>query len=405
MELQIGDLVIVKESGKSGMITSISEEEFDIYYCLGDAYMYWESQLTKIPTKFKIGDKVKCIKNLWENGSDQIGTIFEIKNIELDNEQRVIYSQNDVFFSEDELERYSETDMIYNHLNGGRKEMTERVKQTYLAGDLLKKGSIMLRNAESEELRLNGVKIYSPIEDKSINDKSNQTEESNNGLAERIVKNDTRAIIESDIIVIEPQDDAKGTMVELGQLKGMKDASRMMNELIELFAEQNNDSFEDLKYEVLQLANKLDKKVYPHYEDIRRMDLPECADRRSWSVNQYVYGVCLDLTNGKGFYEWDDIVKELHDEYLLPWQVEYIELMEKALEESKDECQKGKEYGTHKIVNVKGIMNKYNLDHEEMYKDIYRMNDLYFKNLTFISRSMKENYEVEIDHKKQIVEV
>lgn len=347
MELQIGDLVIIKDSGKSGMINSIIEERQHLY-------------------------GIDCTEG---------------------------------YFLEDELEKYSETDMIYNHLNGGRKEMTKKVKQTYLAGDLLKKGSIMLRNAESEELRLNGVKIYSPIEDKSINDKANQTEESNNGLAERIVKNDTRAIIESDIIVIEPQDDAKGTMVELGQLKGMKDASRMMNELIELFAEQNNDSFEDLKYEILQLANKLDKKVYPHYEDIRRMDLPECADRRSWSVNQYVYGVCLDLTEGKGFYEWNDIVNELHDEYLLPWQKEYVELMNKALEESKNESQTGVIFGTHKIVNIKGIMDKYNLDHEEMYKDIYRMNKLYFKGLTFISKFLKENYQVEIDFNEKTVEI
>lgn len=318
MKLQIGDLVIVKNNGKSGMITSIFEDEQNLYTVdYGEEYLL-ESELTKVPTKFKVGDRVKCVKNLWENGSDQIGTVFEIEKIELDSDKRVTYAQWEVYFLEDELERYSETDIIYNHLNGGQKEMTEKVKQTYLAGDLLKKGSIMLRNAESEELRSNGVKIYSPIEDKSINDKVNQTEESNNGLAERIVKNDTRAIIESDFIVIEPQDDAKGTMVELGQLKGMKDASRLINNLIDRFKEQNNANFEDLEYEIIKLADKLDKKVYPHYEDIRRTDLPECGDRRSWAVNQYVYGVCLDLTDGKGFYEWDDIVNELHNEYLLP---------------------------------------------------------------------------------------
>lgn len=405
MELQIGDLVIVKEDGKSGMITSILEEAQDLYGVDCEDDYLLESELTKVPTKFKVGDKVKCVRNLWENGSNQIGTIIEIKTIELDNDKKVVYSQDDIYFLEDELEKYSETDIIYNHLNGGHKEMTEKVKQTYLAGDLLKKGSIMLRNAESEELRLNGVKIYSPIEDKSINDKANQTEESNNGLAERIVKNDTRAIIESDFIVIEPQDDAKGTMVELGQLKGMKDASRMINKLLEKYKYIGQVSNSDLFKELETLSKKLDKKVYPHYEDIRRTDLPECGDRRSWSVNQYVYGVCLDLTEGKGFYEWKDIVKELHDEYLLPWQIEYIELMKKALEESKKESQAGIRVGTHKMVNVKGIMDKYNLDHEEMYEDIYRMNKLYFKGLTFISKSLKENYKVEIDCREQVVEI
>ena len=27
-----------------------------------------------------------------------------------------------------------------------------------------------------------------------------------------------------------------------------------------------------------------------------------------------VYGVCLDLTDGKGFYEWDEILDELERE-------------------------------------------------------------------------------------------
>lgn len=274
-------------------------------------------------------------------------------------------------------------------------------KQTYLAGDLLKKGSIMLRNEESKQLRGVGVEIYSPIEDKSINDKKNQTEESNNGLAERIVRNDTKAIIQSDIIVIEPQDDAKGTMVELGQIKGMKDASRMMHELIELFAEQNNDNFEDLKYEVLQLANKLDKKVYPHYEDIRRMDLPECGDRRSWSVNQYVYGVCLDLSEGKGFYEWDEIVKELEQEYMEVWQKEYIDKMNNMI----IACKEHKE--SKAIINVKKIREKYNLDKEKMFEEIFRINRVKFNNSetsTFISNYYMENDYVEINLNDQLFE-
>ena len=44
-----------------------------------------------------------------------------------------------------------------------------------------------------------------------------------------------------------------------------------------------------------------------------RTDIPEKGDRRSFGVNQYVYGVCLDLTDGKGFYEWDEIMEELRN--------------------------------------------------------------------------------------------
>lgn len=280
-------------------------------------------------------------------------------------------------------------------------------KQTYLAGDLLKKGSIMLRNVESEELRNVGVKIYSPIEDKSINDKNNQTEESNNGLAERIVRNDTKAILESDIIVIEPQDDAKGTMVELGQLKGMKDASIMINEILNKHKDTikyifNTDEYISLIIEDLQeLSNKLDKKVYPHYEDIRRMDLPEVADRRSWSVNQYVYGVCLDLTDGIGFYEWEDIVKELEQEYIKDWQKEYIELANSLFEKCENDNIK------IMLLDVNEIMLKYGLNKDEMYSDIYRINDLKFnsdKRSTFVSNYYKTMGYVELSIESKLFE-
>lgn len=182
------------------------------------------------------------------------------------------------------------------------------MKTIYLAGDMLKKGSILLREQEAKELRELGHKIYSPIEDKSINDKTNQTEESNNGLAERIVRNDTRGILNSDIIVIEPHENALGTMVELGQIKGYKDASRMMLEILE-----SGNSDGEVINELIALANSLDKKVYPHLEDIRRTNIPETGDRRSWSINQYVYGVCLDLTDDKGLYEWEEILEELKE--------------------------------------------------------------------------------------------
>ena len=182
----------------------------------------------------------------------------------------------------------------------------------YLAGDMLKKGSILLREQEAKELRELGHTIYSPIEDKSINDKSNQSKESNDGLAEKIVRNDTRGILTSDIIVIEPHENALGTMVELGQIKGYKDCARELDEMLLNAQEMNNkDALEYLANSIYDMINKYDKKVYPHLEDIRRTNIPECADRRSWSINQYVYGVCLDISEGKGLYEWEEILTEL----------------------------------------------------------------------------------------------
>ena len=190
------------------------------------------------------------------------------------------------------------------------------MKTIYLAGDMLKKGSILLREQEAKELRELGHKIYSPIEDKSINDKTNQTEESNNGLAERIVRNDTRGILNSDIIVIEPHENALGTMVELGQIKGYKDCARDLKSILDNIVKSECDDSQAvnrLAMELHFLIKKYDKKVYPHLEDIRRTNIPESGDRRSWSINQYVYGVCLDLTDGKGLYEWEEILEELKE--------------------------------------------------------------------------------------------
>lgn len=181
-------------------------------------------------------------------------------------------------------------------------------KKVYIAGDMLKKGSILLREKEKSDLEAIGVKTYSPIDDKEINDKINQSEKSNSSLAEKIVYKDTKGILQNDIVIIEPTNDAMGTMVELGQLKGMKDASNLIMNIL------NQDLDETTALiKIYKLAQSLNKKVYPHYEDIRRTNIPECSDRRSWGVNQYVYGVCLDLSDGKGFYEWEEILNELKD--------------------------------------------------------------------------------------------
>ena len=122
------------------------------------------------------------------------------------------------------------------------------------------------------------------------------------------MKHDTDAIMWSDTVVIEPLPEALGTQVELGQLKGMVDVAREWQRL----SEEHMDPIK-LCIAFNQVAKDiLDRKVLPHYEDIRRVDgITESGDRRSLGINQYVYGVCLDLTNGKGFYSWDEVKQEI----------------------------------------------------------------------------------------------
>lgn len=182
--------------------------------------------------------------------------------------------------------------------------------KVYNAGHCLTRGSQMQRQIEKEELLAvaDDLLFYDPKDNKEINDKATAVQE---GLAERIVKHDTNAIFWSDTVVIEPLPEALGTHVELGQLKGIRDTS------IEVINIINNASTVDAAIVAVAAfcSKQVERVVYPHYEDIRRFKgANESEDRRSWGINQYAYGVCLDLTNGKGLYEWDEILKEVSNE-------------------------------------------------------------------------------------------
>lgn len=184
-------------------------------------------------------------------------------------------------------------------------------KQVYIAGNMLTKDSQLLRAKEREDIANLGFNFYNPMDNKEINSKSEL--DNNDGLAEKIVKQDVDAIKTSDIIVIEPQPYALGTMVELGQIHGMK---LLAKEIDDLMKSHNHGDYEVFLDDLCNLIDKvLNQKVYPHYEDIRRFPgVNESEDRRSLGINQYVYGVCIDLAqrkDGEGFYEWEEILEEL----------------------------------------------------------------------------------------------
>ena len=182
------------------------------------------------------------------------------------------------------------------------------VKSLYIGGHMLNLGSQMQRTMEREKAEEIGIKLYNPMDNKDINDK--QANKNDTGLAERIVFADTNAILYSDVIMIEPDPAALGTITELGQVYMFNMMYDIINEIM------NNNELTDA--EKLEAINKFyeehpRKFVMPHMQDVRRHDAPEVGDRRSWGCNAYVYGVCLDLTDGKGFYEYDEIWQVLHD--------------------------------------------------------------------------------------------
>lgn len=176
--------------------------------------------------------------------------------------------------------------------------------KVYLAGDMLNRGAQMQRADERDFLKANGHELYNPMDNKDINDKANAVQE---GLAERIVKQDTDAIKWSDTVVIEPLTHAVGTCIELGQIKGMRDLALEIDALLPKTGWNYIPA--QLVESLQEVVNRhLNRKVYPHYEDVRRLnEAPQQGDRREFGMHQYIYGVCLDLTEGKGVYSWDEI--------------------------------------------------------------------------------------------------
>lgn len=185
-------------------------------------------------------------------------------------------------------------------------------KQVYLAGDMLTYGAQRQRAYEADELRSIGYTVYAPQEDASINDKANAVQD---GLAERIVRNDTQGIMSSDIIVIDAHENGKGTLVELGQIKGMRDmAIDILGIIFDIELGMISERFALDEIERVCLAIR-EKRILPHNTDIRRANTSlQSGDRREYGVNQYVYGTVLDLTNGHGFYEFDEILDALNED-------------------------------------------------------------------------------------------
>ena len=107
----------------------------------------------------------------------------------------------------------------------------------YLGGDIMTRGSNLARQEEYDKfIEANiPVDVYSPVMNKSINDKSNMTEEENNHLAEKIVEADVERLWNSDYTVLCPEQSAIGTMCEISILYGWK---YMADKLMRIISEK-----------------------------------------------------------------------------------------------------------------------------------------------------------------------
>ena len=188
----------------------------------------------------------------------------------------------------------------------------------YLGGDIMGFGSNLAREYEYQKFFdvFLPVNVYSPVQNKSINDKANVTEEENNHLAEKITEADIERLWNSDFTVMEPRQDAIGTLCEVGCLYGWW---YMTNKLKD-FCQKAFDDGLSCRQTLINLLDELDrlgeKKNFFHYFDIRTNHLNEKDWRRSFSINQLLYGMILACSKDNKIYNsFDEVLPELERLY------------------------------------------------------------------------------------------
>lgn len=194
-------------------------------------------------------------------------------------------------------------------------------KTVYLGGHILNEAMIDYRQKQHEEVEgIKGVIPYSPHNDKSINDKANAIQQ---GLAERILKNDFAAMNESDIFVFDVLNEGIGTISELSIVLGMKkqahDTLIRLEEMADIHyinVEGNvTDKYRIIQEEIEEQERVLNKPVLCYCSDIRQGHSKPYndPDRAEFSTNQFVYGAVLELTHEEGFISWEEVKKRLKE--------------------------------------------------------------------------------------------
>lgn len=194
-------------------------------------------------------------------------------------------------------------------------------KVCYMGGHLLNQAMVDYRQKQHEEVEaIEGITPYSPHNDKSINDKANAIQQ---GLAERILKNDFEAMNESDIFVFDVLNEGIGTISELSIVLGMKkqahDTLIRLEEMADIHyinVEGNvTDKYRIIQDEIKKQERILNKPVLCYCSDIRQGHGKPYndPDRAEFSTNQFVFGAVLELTHGEGFISWEEVKKRLKE--------------------------------------------------------------------------------------------
>lgn len=180
----------------------------------------------------------------------------------------------------------------------------------YLGGDIMSFGSNLARQYEYDKFSELGldVDIYSPVKNDSINKKDAVTEEENNHLAEKITEADIERLWNSDFVVMCPEQSAIGSMCETGCLYGWK---YMSSKLLDIIKNEDINDGDKLSLICDEIKRINSKKNYFHYFDIRNTQLNEKGWRRSFSINQLLYGMVLYTAENGDFESFDEIMNHL----------------------------------------------------------------------------------------------
>lgn len=194
----------------------------------------------------------------------------------------------------------------------------------YVGGDIMTHGSQLARQEECDKMDAAGLNVqyYSPAQNKSINDKSNMTEEQNNCLAEKITAADIERLWNSDFAVMCTEQSAIGTMCELGCLFGWKYMADRLLDICGQVGTVDEIAFSDEKQAEMgvrlleEIGRIYNKNIFAHYFDIRTNHLNEKDWRRSFSINQLLYGMILECTRDHKLHEnFDSVLEELKKLY------------------------------------------------------------------------------------------
>ena len=189
----------------------------------------------------------------------------------------------------------------------------------YLGGDIMTYGSNLARQEEYDKFKEANIpgEVYSPVMNKSINDKSNMTEEENNHLAEKICEADIERLWNSDYTVRCPEQSAIGTMCEMGVLYGWKYMAAKLIEIIMNAIHKDEVPTEEVLHRLAEEVERIYNKLnYAHYFDIRTNHLNEKDWRRSFSINQMLYGMILYATADNTLHNsFDEIIPILQKQY------------------------------------------------------------------------------------------